>query len=123
MVFRKWLTMTARSRTAARSGHSSDTGSAKGLNASPTFYPPKQKPLIVRLVQSVSYWLARILYKFRISVSESDVGRVRAVEDARLVFVCNHPTMEDGITLFVLSARFGAAVSLHCGLVSRFRGG
>lgn len=40
-------------------------------------------------------------------MSEAGVGRVRAVDDARLVFVCNHPTMEDGITLFVLSARLG----------------
>ena len=62
---------------------------------------------MTRLVQSISYPLARVLYKFRLSVSEESVGRVRAVDNARLVFVCNHPTMEDGITLFVLSARLG----------------
>ncbi len=62
---------------------------------------------MTRLVQSISYPLARVLYKFRLSVSEESVGRVRAVDDARLVFVCNHPTMEDGITLFALSARLG----------------
>ena len=72
-----------------------------------TFYPPKQQPLMTRLVQSISYPLARVLYKFRISVSESDVGKVRAVDGSRLVFVCNHPTMEDGISLFVLSTRLG----------------
>ncbi|MGB7085083.1 MAG: 1-acyl-sn-glycerol-3-phosphate acyltransferase [Phormidesmis sp.] len=71
------------------------------------FYPPRQRPLMSRLVQSVSYPLARLLYKFQISVSEDQVGRVRAVDSARLIFVCNHPTMEDGITLFVLSARLG----------------
>ena len=62
---------------------------------------------MTRLVQSISYPLARVLYKCRISVPEEGVGRVRAVDDARLVFVCNHPTMEDGITLFVLSTRLG----------------
>lgn len=62
---------------------------------------------MARLVQSISYPLARVLYKVRISVSEVAVGKVRQVEDARLVYVCNHPTMEDGITLFVLSARLG----------------
>ncbi len=62
---------------------------------------------MTRLVQSISYPLARVLYKCRISVSEEGVGKVRAVDDARLVFVCNHPTMEDGITLFVLSTRLG----------------
>ena len=71
------------------------------------FYPPKQSALIVRLMQSISYPLARVLYKFRISVSESDVGKVRQIDDSRLVFVCNHPTLEDGISVFVLSARLG----------------
>jgi 1-acyl-sn-glycerol-3-phosphate acyltransferase len=74
---------------------------------SPAFYPPKQRPLMVRLVQSITYPLAQLLYKFQISVSEADVGKVRAIDDARLVFVCNHPTMEDGISLFALSARLG----------------
>ncbi|NJM97619.1 MAG: 1-acyl-sn-glycerol-3-phosphate acyltransferase [Phormidesmis sp. RL_2_1] len=72
------------------------------------FYPPQQWPLMIRLVQSVSYPLAQVLYKFRLSsISEVQVGRVRAVDNARLVFICNHPTMEDGISLFVLSARLG----------------
>ena len=79
----------------------------KGQTQEPTFYPPKQRPLMAKLVQSISYLLARVLYKVRISVSEAAVGKVRQVEDARLVYVCNHPTMEDGITLFVLSARVG----------------
>lgn len=87
---------------------------ADSLSLAPTaetpnqpFYPPKQRPLMTRLVQSISYPLARILYKTRISVTEESVGKVRAIDNARIVFVCNHPTMEDGITLFVLSARLG----------------
>lgn len=62
---------------------------------------------MARLVQSISYLLAEVLYKCQISVTEDDIGRAKAVDDARLVYVCNHPTMEDGITLFVLSARLG----------------
>ncbi|MGB3298865.1 MAG: 1-acyl-sn-glycerol-3-phosphate acyltransferase [Phormidesmis sp.] len=91
----------------ARSANSSNSSSDPDARAGKAFYPPKQKPLMTRLVQSISYPLARILYKFRLSVSEESVGRVRAISDARAVFVCNHPTMEDGITLFVLSARLG----------------
>lgn len=72
-----------------------------------TFYPPKQWPLLIRLVQSISYPLARLLYKCQISVNEEGLGRVKAIDDSRIVYVCNHPTMEDGITLFVLSARLG----------------
>ncbi len=72
------------------------------------FYPPKQIPLMARLVQSISYILARILYKAKLSVSEESVAKVRAIDsDTRVVLVCNHPTMEDGMTLFVLSARIG----------------
>ncbi|MEO1790720.1 MAG: 1-acyl-sn-glycerol-3-phosphate acyltransferase [Cyanobacteria bacterium J06629_19] len=62
---------------------------------------------MTRLVQSISYLLGRILYKVRLSISDELVAKVRSVEDARVVYVCNHPTMEDGITLFVLSARLG----------------
>ena len=71
------------------------------------FYPPKRSALITRLMQSICYPLARVLYKFQISVSEADVGKVKQVDGARLVFVCNHPTLEDGISVFVLSARLG----------------
>ncbi|CAN5715615.1 hypothetical protein BH23CYA1_BH23CYA1_18000 [soil metagenome] len=80
---------------------------ANSQSAPQTFYPPKQRPLMIRLVQSITTPLARLLYKVWISVSEADVGKVRAIEDARIVFVCNHPTMEDGISLFALSARLG----------------
>ncbi|EDX87243.1 Acyltransferase domain protein [Synechococcus sp. PCC 7335] len=73
-----------------------------------TFYPPKQIPLMARLVQSISYVLARILYKAKLSVSEESVAKVRAIDsNTRMVLVCNHPTLEDGMTLFVLSARIG----------------
>jgi 1-acyl-sn-glycerol-3-phosphate acyltransferase len=103
------LLMTARPKTAPCAADSSDGSLDSPLKegAAQVFYPPKQRPLMTRLVQSISYPLARVLYKFQLSVSEEGVGRVRAVDNARLVFVCNHPTMEDGITLFVLSARLG----------------
>ncbi|MEO1392683.1 MAG: 1-acyl-sn-glycerol-3-phosphate acyltransferase [Cyanobacteria bacterium J06634_5] len=88
--------------TAASKATESRTG-----DDAPTFYPPKQWPLMARLVQGISYPLGWFLYKFWISVSEESVGRVRAVDNARLVFVSNHPTLEDGVTLFVLSTRLG----------------
>ncbi|MEL7071316.1 MAG: 1-acyl-sn-glycerol-3-phosphate acyltransferase [Cyanobacteria bacterium J06581_3] len=84
-----------------------DSSSNRSTAATETFYPPKQLPLMARLVQSISYPLGRILYKVRLSVSEDSVARFRKVEHSRIVVVCNHPTMEDGITLFVLSARLG----------------
>lgn len=99
--------MAANSQVRSYSSDVTASKGRKGKSQEPAFYPPKQQPLMARLVQSISYPLARVLYKVRISVSEAAVGKVREVEDARLVFVCNHPTMEDGIALFVLSARLG----------------
>ncbi|MFK8182950.1 MAG: lysophospholipid acyltransferase family protein [Phormidesmis sp.] len=92
--------MTARSKAA-------DTVSNKTSEEIQTFYPPKSWPLLIRLVQGISYPLAQWLYKCQISVNEDGLGRVKAIDDSRIVYVCNHPTMEDGITLFVLSARLG----------------
>lgn len=71
------------------------------------FYPPIQWPLLCRLLQSISYPLVWQKYKLRLSVSDESVGRVRKVDESRLVFVCNHPTQEDGAAMLLLSARLG----------------
>ncbi|MEO0539835.1 MAG: 1-acyl-sn-glycerol-3-phosphate acyltransferase [Cyanobacteria bacterium P01_A01_bin.105] len=71
------------------------------------FFPPQQQPLLIRLVQSISFWLIPQLYRFRVSMSDDDVARLRALDNARLVYLCNHPTLEDGVAMFGLSARVG----------------
>ncbi|MEA5466630.1 1-acyl-sn-glycerol-3-phosphate acyltransferase [Leptothoe sp. PORK10 BA2] len=71
------------------------------------FFPPKQKPLLIRLVQSVSYLVLQRLYQCGLVVSEDDVAKLRAMAGTRVVYVCNHPTMEDGMVLFSLAARVG----------------
>ncbi|MEM7795333.1 MAG: 1-acyl-sn-glycerol-3-phosphate acyltransferase [Cyanobacteria bacterium P01_C01_bin.118] len=71
------------------------------------FFPPKQQPLLIRLVQSVSYGVLQSLYRCGLIVSDDDVAKLRAIDGARIVYVCNHPTMEDGMVLFGLAARVG----------------
>jgi 1-acyl-sn-glycerol-3-phosphate acyltransferase len=71
------------------------------------FYPPRLKPLLTRLIQSLCYLVAYQGYRFSLSISEDDVARARGLANSRLVYVCNHPTMEDGIAVFTLSARLG----------------
>lgn len=71
------------------------------------FYPPRQNPLLVRLLQSVSYPLIWLLYKFEVVVSDEAVAQLRQLEPHRLVYLCNHPTLEDGVAMFGLSARVG----------------
>ncbi|MGD1857532.1 MAG: 1-acyl-sn-glycerol-3-phosphate acyltransferase [Leptolyngbyaceae cyanobacterium] len=73
----------------------------------PLFFPPKQQPLLIRLVQSVSYGMLQALYRCGLVVSDTDIAKLRAIDQARVVYVCNHPTMEDGVALFSLAARVG----------------
>ncbi|MEM1252601.1 MAG: 1-acyl-sn-glycerol-3-phosphate acyltransferase [Cyanobacteria bacterium P01_H01_bin.21] len=71
------------------------------------FFPPKPQPLLIRLVQSVSYWVLQRLYQCDLVVADDDVAKLRAIDEARVVYVCNHPTLEDGMVLFSLAARVG----------------
>ncbi|MEO0867225.1 MAG: 1-acyl-sn-glycerol-3-phosphate acyltransferase [Cyanobacteria bacterium J06642_11] len=75
--------------------------------ATPSFFPPTPQPLLIRLVQSVSYLVLQRLYRCGLVVAEDDIAKLRAIDDARVVYVCNHPTMEDGMVLFGLAARVG----------------
>ncbi|MEM9163692.1 MAG: 1-acyl-sn-glycerol-3-phosphate acyltransferase, partial [Cyanobacteria bacterium P01_F01_bin.4] len=71
------------------------------------FYPPQQKPFLIRLIQSVCSPLTQLLYKIEVVVSDEAVARLKTLENHRLVYICNHPTMEDGVAVFGLSARVG----------------
>ncbi|MEM9266024.1 MAG: 1-acyl-sn-glycerol-3-phosphate acyltransferase [Cyanobacteria bacterium P01_F01_bin.13] len=71
------------------------------------FFPPKPQPLLIRLVQSVSSLALQRLYRCGLVVSDDDVAKLRAIDGVRVVYVCNHPTMEDGMVLFGLAARVG----------------
>ncbi|NEP19494.1 MAG: 1-acyl-sn-glycerol-3-phosphate acyltransferase [Leptolyngbya sp. SIO4C1] len=71
------------------------------------FYPPQQQRLLVRLIQSLAPTLIRWLYKIEITVTDDAIARLKALEDARLVYICNHPTLEDGVAMFGLSAKVG----------------
>lgn len=63
--------------------------------------------MLVRLVQSIAYWVGRLKFQLRLRVSEADLGKIRELGDARLVFMPNHPTFDDGLVMFLLSAQLG----------------
>lgn len=75
--------------------------------STPAFFPPKPQPLLIRLVQSVSYLVLQRFYQCGLVASEEDVAKLRSLDEARMVYVCNHPTMEDGMVLFGFAARVG----------------
>ena len=50
------------------------------------FFPPKQNPFLSRLIQSFAYLVVFFFYKIRLVISESDVAKVRAIADRRVVY-------------------------------------
>ena len=76
-------------------------------NSSPEFYPPKLNPVFTRLVQSISYVGAYYAYRVELVVKAEDIAKIKAIEDKRIVYLPNHPTLDDGVILFMFSARLG----------------
>ena len=71
------------------------------------FLPPQQNPLLTRLIQSICYPVAYLLYKIRLEVDEEDVAKLKEIADRRVVYLPNHSNLDDGIVMFLLSARIG----------------
>lgn len=69
------------------------------------FYPSRLTPLLVRFIQSISYSVAHLAYQVDLKVWDRDVDKLKALEGNRLVLMPNHPTLDDGIILFLLSTR------------------
>ena len=77
------------------------------VSPSPSFYPPKLNPLLTRLLQGLSYLIADNFYQIRLVMESADIDQLKALEDKRVVYLANHPTFDDGIVMFLLSARLG----------------
>lgn len=70
----------------------------------PTFYPPKLNSFLVRFAQGLAPLATPWLYQFRLRVSPDEVKQVRSLSQAHLLFMPNHPTFQDPIVMFTLSA-------------------
>lgn len=73
----------------------------------PKFIPPRQNPLLIRLVQSIFYLVTYFAFKFRLTVAEEDLAKVRVIASSRVVYLPNHSNLDDGVAVFQLSARIG----------------
>lgn len=71
------------------------------------FFPPKLNPLFTRLCQSISYPAAYLAYQLELAIEPEDVAKLKQIESERIVYLPNHPTLDDGIVMFLLSARVG----------------
>jgi 1-acyl-sn-glycerol-3-phosphate acyltransferase len=71
------------------------------------FLPPQQSRLITRLCQSffglVTYWV----YQLELVIDDRDIAQLKAIENQRVVYLPNHSTLNDGVVVFLLSARIG----------------
>ena len=71
------------------------------------FVPPQRNDVLTRILQSISYPVVYFLYKARLVVDESDVAILKAIADKRVVYLPNHSNLDDGLIMFLLSARIG----------------
>lgn len=74
---------------------------------SPDFYPPQLNPLLVTLAQRLVPLAAHWYYDFDLVVSQEDLDRLRSHLQQRMLLLPNHPTFDDPIVIFALSARLG----------------
>ncbi len=73
----------------------------------PNFYPPRLNPFLVRLAQFIAPFVARWFFQFELVVSPDCLEKIRSLKNQRLLLLPNHPTFQDPIVMFVLSAKLG----------------
>ena len=71
------------------------------------FLPPEQNALITRLIQSISYLVMYFAYQLKLKVSDRDIDLLKNLEDKRVVYLPNHSNLDDGLAMFLFSARLG----------------
>ncbi len=71
------------------------------------FIPPQLNPLFTRLVQSIFYLVAYFGYKIKLVIDDRDVAQLKAISHQRVVYLPNHSNLDDGLVVFLLSARLG----------------
>ena len=71
------------------------------------FIPPQLNPLFTRLIQSIFYLVAYFGYKIKLVIDDRDVAQLKAISHQRVVYLPNHSNLDDGLVVFLLSARLG----------------
>ena len=71
------------------------------------FIPPKQNPLLTRLIQSIFYLVMYFAYQVKLEASDRDLAILKDLSDKRVVLLPNHCHLDDGLVIFLFSARLG----------------
>lgn len=73
----------------------------------PSFYPPRLDRFLVRLAQFIAPCVTRWFFQFELVVSPECKEKIRSLKNQRLLILPNHPTFQDPIVMFELSAKLG----------------
>jgi 1-acyl-sn-glycerol-3-phosphate acyltransferase len=73
--------------------------------AQPQFYPPKRSFWLIRLVQRLFPTVAKWALKIEPMITPESLGRLRGLKEKPYLILCNHPTFNDPMVMFLLSAR------------------
>ena len=69
------------------------------------FLPPKQNALLTRLLQSICTVVIYFVYQIKLEVSDRDIALLKEIDDKRVVYLPNHSNLDDGLVMFLFSAR------------------
>jgi 1-acyl-sn-glycerol-3-phosphate acyltransferase len=71
------------------------------------FYPNRLTPGLVRVVQWLAPAIAHWFYKIDLVIAPACQGQLPLLKQKRLLLLANHPTFDDPIVLFLISAQVG----------------
>lgn len=71
------------------------------------FLPPRLNPLLTRLIQSIFGIVLDWVYNIKLVIDEEDITKLRAIAPYPVVYLPNHSNLDDGLVMFLLSARIG----------------
>jgi 1-acyl-sn-glycerol-3-phosphate acyltransferase len=71
------------------------------------FLPPKQNALLTRMIQSIFYLVMYFVYQLKLEVSDRDLALLKEIETQTVVYLPNHSNLDDGLVMFLFSARAG----------------
>jgi 1-acyl-sn-glycerol-3-phosphate acyltransferase len=71
------------------------------------FYPPQLHPVLVRIVQAIVAPIAWWFYRLELEIDPDDLNQIQALAGKRRLLLPNHPTFQDPVVIFLLSAALG----------------
>lgn len=87
----------------------------------PDFYPPRQNPLLIKLLQLIAPLLGRWRYRIRLQLTEGSKERYHTAASYPLLLLPNHPTHVDWMAMFLLAGQVHDLFHFLAA-IERFRG-